>query len=514
MGKIKSAILTAILLAGIVVLAFFATVSFNMAGTEGVKRYNSFISSIGLGSDLTGEAYTVLYPDGVISDDDYKSGIPDEADSDKYKEYVDKYKNFGSVWIEKEVLGEDDKNKDQLISDVKHDAEILSKRFGEKDYTSFSVSVKDDFTIAVSLPTNFSYSEYNGGDYTTSSRSDKTTAISNTLMSLTYGGGALTLRNNEVSGFGLYDSKLSNFMLTPTSKDISEYIKSVDSFSRAGNYAVEINLTKEGQAHFALISASVSSASNDKNIRFYVGDHQLLELPLSEAISGDTFYISTNNALMAENYAIALNSCVKGDNLALYYGTDDSNNLEIVYMGASLGDYSAIYLFCALLAVVVAAIVYSCVRYRLLGLVNAIVILMYSLTIIVALLLIEIPFTIAGAFFAVAGLMLLCGANFVLFEKVRGETQKGKTMQSAIKSGYKSLLKGILELHIVLIAVSLILALVCVGELAACGLIFFIASLASYILYWFTRFMWFVLSSTVRDKFAFCGFKREELEDD
>lgn len=514
MGKIKSAILTAILLAGIVVLAFFATVSFNMAGSEGVKRYNSFISSINLGGDLTGEAVTVLYPEGVISDEDYKSGIPDDTTSDKYKEYVDKYKNFGSVWVEKEVLGVDDVNKDKLIDDVKHDAEILSRRFGEKDYTSFSVAVKDDFTISVSLPTNFSYSEYNGGDYTTGSRSDKTTAVSNTLTALTYGGGVLTLRNNEVSGFGLYDSKLSNYMLTPTSKDISEYIESVDSFSRAGNHAVEINLTKEGQKQFEQFSTSVSGASNDKNIRFFVGDHQLLELPLSEAITGDTFYISTNNEIMAENYAIALNSCVKGDNLTLYYGTDDANNLEIVYTSASLGDYSAVYLFCALLIIIVALIAYSCVRYRLLGLVNAIVILMYSLTIIIALLLIEIPFTIAGAFFAVAGLMLLCSANFVLFEKVRGETKKGKTMQSAVKSGYKSLLKGILELHIVLVAVSLIIALVCVGELAACGLIFFIASIASYLLYWFTRFMWFVLSSTVSDKFAFCGFKREELEDD
>ena len=103
------------------------------------------------------------------------------------------------------------------------------------------------------------------------------------------------------------------------------------------------------------------------------------------------------------------------ENGEFYYGTDDANNLEITYTNASLGDYSAVCLFCAILAIVVAAIVYSCIRYRLLGLVNAIVILMHSLTIIVALLLIEIPFTVAGAFFAVASLALMCGANFALF---------------------------------------------------------------------------------------------------
>ena len=215
---------------------------------------------------------------------------------------------------------------------------------------------------------------------------------------------------------------------------------------------------------------------------------------------------------MAVNYATVLNSCIHGETLALDYGTD--NNLEIVYTSAALGDNAAIFLFCSLLALVVAAIVYSAVRYKMLGFVNAIVILMYSLTVVVALLLINIQLTVAVAIFAIAGLVLLCGANFALFEKVRQETEKGKTVQSAIKSGYKSLLKGILELHVVLVAVSLIIALVCVGEAAACGLIFFIASIASYLLYWFTRFMWFVVSSTVRDKFAFCGFMREELEDD
>ena len=207
-----------------------------------------------------------------------------------------------------------------------------------------------------------------------------------------------------------------------------------------------------------------------------------------------------------------LQYCIEGETLALDYGT--ASDLEVVYASASLGSHAAIFLFCSMLALVLAAIVYSAVRYRLLGFVNAIMILAYSLTVIIALLLINIELTVAVAIFAMAGLALLCGANFVAFEKVRGETLKGKTMQSAVKAGYKGLLKGILELHVVLVAVSLIIALVGVGEVAACGLIFFIASLASYILYWFTRFMWFVVSSTVRDKFAFCGFKREEIEDD
>ena len=206
-----------------------------------------------------------------------------------------------------------------------------------------------------------------------------------------------------------------------------------------------------------------------------------------------------------------MNSVAHGQTLTLDY---DYDNVQIVYATSALGDYAALYLGGVLLAVLLAVIVYSIVRYKKLGIVNAIIAVMFALTIIVALLLIEIQLTIAGALTIVLGLALTCGSNFALFERVRKETKKGKTMQSAVKSGYRRMLTGILDLHVLLIAASLIIALVCVGELAACGLIFFISSIASYVLYWFTRFMWYVLSSPARDKFKFCGFTREVPIDD
>ena len=505
MGKIKSAILTAILVAGIVVLAFFATVSYTVPGTEKVKKYNSFVSSISLSGDLTGEAVAVLYPKGVISEADYQFGIPDNDDEDKYDEYVNKYRQFGSVYVETDTLI-DDENAVELKKSVKHDAAILSKRLAEEGYYAYSVAIRDDFTIVVSVPTGYSYAEYSGGDYSTSTRSDKQTQVSNAISHLAYDG-ELTLRNDAL-GVG------NDHILDSITADASSYFKSFKAFSRGGAYAIKVNLTKEGAEAFERYSTKIiETTPSDTAIGFYVGDNQLLSLTIGEeAITDSSFYITVNSKEMAVEYATVLNSCINGDVITLNYNT--LNDIDIVYSSASLGDYSAVFLFCTVLAILAAAIIYSAIRYRLLGFVNALIILMYALTIVVALMLIGIQLSIAGAIFALAGLMLLVGCNFVVFERVRQETEKGKTMQSAIKSAYKALLKGILELHVVIVAVSLILALVCVGELAACGLIFFIASVASYLLYWFTRLMWFIVSSTVRDKFAFCGFKREETEDD
>jgi preprotein translocase subunit SecD len=496
MGKIKSAVITAVLCAAIVVLALFATISCPVPGSKGVKRYNSFISSIQLGSDLTGSAYTILYPDGVISAEDYKFGIPEDAD-DK-KEYEDKYTQFGSVYVENDVLEEEQ----DLASKVQSDAKILSARFSKKGYSSYSVSVQDDYTIKISVPTGFTYAAYKGYDTTT--RSEQTSAISQTMQVLSYSG-ELSLRNTEVGNSNRHD------ILTPVNADVASYFKSFSSYSAGGSYAVKVNLSKTGKTQFASISSTVSGASDDTSVRFYVGENQLLALTVSEEIDSSSFYISVSDTATASDYAIVLNSAAHSQVLSLDYDVDD---LTIVYASAPLGDNAAIWMFAAIMLILVAIVIYSIVRYKSLGLVNTIIAVLYTLTIIVATMLIGIEVTVAGAFTAVLGLILLTGVNFAQFESIRRETKKGKTMQAAIKSGYKAMLATILDMHIVLLVVSIIVTLVCKGELAACGFIFFIAVIASYVLYWFTRLMWYVISSPVKNKFAFGGFKREVIDND
>lgn len=496
MGKIKSAVITAVICTAIVVLALFATISCPVPGSKGVKRYNSFISNIQLGSDLTGSAYTVLYPDGVISAADYTFGLPE--DEEEKTEYVNKYTKRGNVYIETDLL----EDEQEFLSNVQSDAKILSARFAKKGYSSYSVAVQDDYTIKLTVPTGFTYSAYKQYDSTT--RSEQTSAISQTLQVLSYSG-ELSLRNTEVGNANRHD------ILTSVSTDVATYFKGFSAYSASGSYAVKVKLTKTGRTQFETITTSVASASDDTSVRFYVGENQLLALTVSEAIDSNSFYISVSDNETATDYAIVLDSVANNQTLALDYDVDD---LSIVYATAPLGDNAAIWLFAGLMLILVAIVVYSIVRYKKLGLVNMIVAVMYALIIIISAMLLGIEITIAGAFTSVLGLILLTGSNFAQFESIRRETKKGKTMQSAIKSGYKAMLATMLDMHIVLLVVSIFLALVCKGELAACGVIFFVATIASYVLYWFTRLMWFIISSPVKDKFAFGGFKREGIDND
>lgn len=501
MGKIKSAVITTLLVLAIVVLALFAAISCDVPGSNGVDRYNSFLSSIHLGGSLSGEASTVYYPEGVISADKYNAGLPD--DEDKREEYVKRYQPLGRVYIDTDKV---EYSEEELKASVKKDAEVLSARFDKKGYSSYSVSVQDDYSIKVSVPTNFTYSQYK--NYDSSSRTAQTNKIESTFAFLAYGG-ELSLRNPDV-GNSMY-----NDIVTSVNDDVTEYFTGVSKFASGDSYAVRLDFTKEGKRVFADVTEKVAASTSDKNLYFYVGDDTLIKLNCEEKIDQSTVLITvsgtSDDEQTAENYAVVLNSVINGKVLELSY---DTAGAEIFYGSAALGDYAALTTLISLLVIFVAAAVFSVVRYKKLGLVTALMIAVYALTVIIALLLIEIQLTVAGAVTIALGLALTVGSQYCSFEAVRAETKKGKTLPASVKSGYKQKLTTVLELHVILIVAALLTALVGKGSLAACGLIFFISVVASYVLYWFTRFMWFVISSPVKDKFKFCGFTREVSYDD
>ena len=103
----------------------------------------------------------------------------------------------------------------------------------------------------------------------------------------------------------------------------------------------------------------------------------------------------------------------------------------------------------------VAAVVGPFIKYKKLGLVNALSVLIYSLALVTAIMLIDIQVTIAGAFAAVLGLALLLFTNIVSFEAIRKETLTGRTIQASVKLGYKKTITTALDLHILLLSESL-----------------------------------------------------------
>ena len=523
MGKIRSAIITAIVALATLALFFFGVVSFDLPGN--IDRYNSILSNIGLGSELSGDVYTVLLPDGVITAEEYDFTVAEE--SSVADEYADTYVAApgGAYYVDKAVLdvyAEDDiadteaeqqQALGQLAEDISRDAEVLAGRLANRNLTSFTVGVLGGYGLRVSVPSGYDFATYAG--YDLDSRSVGLNAASSIIGYLSRGG-ELTLRNNDygnrdaVTSAQTADGGQVTYNILGTSLEAGDVFKSVKYFAMGGVYGIRITLTSEGRDVISEASAAIADTnqSSDQTIRFYVGESEVISLTCESAITSASFDISVGDEATARNYAALLNSAASGDTLSFVYDYD-----EVVNATAAGGENTALFLAVAALVVLAAVIAFSVARYRLLGLTFSLMAVLFSGIMIAVVYLVGITLTVAGVFTAMLTLALFTGCNFWSFEQIRRESDAGRTLQASVKTGYKKTFSGILDLHIVLLVVSVLLTLVCRGALSGCGMILLIGTLASYILHWFTRFMWYATMSPARDKYKFCGFSREAFDD-
>ncbi len=506
MGKVKSAIITALLVSAIIILTLFATISFGVSGSN-----DAFMINIPFGSELSGEASVTFYPEGVIAEAKYYSDTYENEE--KANEYKDKYElvEEADVYVEKDKLyetvdGQQVDARNKFIQSIKADAELLSERFGEKGYSSYSVTVVDDYLIKVSIPSGLNYVQSRLDDVNL--RNTAYSVASHALNYITVDG-ALSIRSGDT-----YSDTNALYKELDKSNPykFNSFFKGASVFRMSGTTALKIDLTDEGFEEMNKILTADGDSSTDASAYLFAGETSLgLTFTMGTALTDKSlFFQSTSDS--SEDYAILINSIAHGKMLT--NPLSDVENENIIISSPVAGRNVAIWVGAAVLLVVLLAAALPIIKYKLLGLVNALMVLTYSIALLVAIYLIGIELTIGGLFAALLGLALLSFSNFFTFEAVRRETALGRTIESSVKLGYKKSLFGILDIHVILIIAAAVMTLVGVGELSACGLIFLVGSIASFALYWFTRFMWYVMSSLVRNKFAFCGYAREVEEDD
>ncbi|MDE7380167.1 MAG: hypothetical protein K2N14_03850, partial [Clostridia bacterium] len=302
------------------------------------------------------------------------------------------------------------------------------------------------------------------------------------------------------------NSRTKTYSLTEES--VAPIFKSITSRTVGTTSLITFNFTKEGVEKFKEITTRAASSSS-KTIYFFVGDRQLINFSCESAVSEKSFSLQASDKLTAQNSAITLNSAVNGGALELNYQDIES----IVTSSATGGENASLFAFISCVLVLAGLCVFYIVKFKKLGAVMSLISAAFALVELYALFLLSIQVTFAVILAAMLCLGLYAVSNGVLLTEIKRLTQTGRTMQASVKEGYKNVLMSVTDLHIVLVIVAILLATVGVGEVAACGLISVVGVVASYVLYWFTRFMWYATSSSTRDKFGFAGLKRA-VEDD
>ena len=182
MGKKKSVVLLTLITIVIVALcAMIAVPSFDLPfpvnGAE--STWHPVVDTYDFDEDLGGGYYTYYYPEGVISEAEYKTECESrEGDADRLEEYTSSYTAHGGIYLSTDPddgVVEEDGNGGYTVTEsfrtsFEAAAKEIADRYAKKGYSSYRVSVVDDYAIRVSVPeydisagTTFQYFSYTGG---------------------------------------------------------------------------------------------------------------------------------------------------------------------------------------------------------------------------------------------------------------------------------------------------------------------------------------------------------------
>ncbi len=194
--------------------------------------------------------------------------------------------------------------------------------------------------------------------------------------------------------------------------------------TNSGTPQVQLTFTSEGAKKFA----DITSRNVNKIVAIAL-DQQVIEAPrVQQPIVGGNAVITGNFTTdLANNLAIQLNAGALPISLSV---------LQQQAIGATLGQTSLQASFIAGILGFLVIIIFMVVLYGRLGVIASVALTIYSLLVLSLFRLIPVTLTLAG----IAGFILSVGiavdANILIFERMKEELRRGRTMVAAIDLGF------------------------------------------------------------------------------
>lgn len=226
--------------------------------------------------------------------------------------------------------------------------------------------------------------------------------------------------------------------------------------------AVKLQFDSEGAEIFGRITTEAYNASPKGTIPIHLDGAEISAPVPNEPILGGTGYITGNmTAEQAGRLAIQIQTGALPLNL---------EEIEVRSISASLGeDALSKSIFAGLIGIAV-LFLFMIVYYRLPGLVACIALAFYMF--IIVLLLAAIPviqLTLPGIAGIILGIGMAVDSNVIIFERFKEELAVGKTLRSALNSGFAKALRTILDSNITTIIAAIVIAAFGVGAVKGFG---------------------------------------------
>ena len=220
---------------------------------------------------------------------------------------------------------------------------------------------------------------------------------------------------------------------------------------------VVLELTSEGQKQFAEITKYAANMASGQNVvGIYLDDVEISSPQVdsqyaSTGINSDSAIITLGSGTDSE-YATYLADIISAGQLPFTL-----ENVKMESVGASLGERSLSTSLMAGAIGVLLVMLFMMVFYRLPGFIASVSLALYTALFAVVISVAHLNLSLPG----IAGIILTIGmavdANVVIFERIREEIRKGKTIRASIDAGYKNAMSAIVDSNVTTLIAAIVL---------------------------------------------------------
>lgn len=248
--------------------------------------------------------------------------------------------------------------------------------------------------------------------------------------------------------------------------------------STTGGYQVALKFNSDGADAFAAATQQYIGQSIS-----IVLDDEVLCSPTVEAVIADGNAVITNIGSYEECAQLA--SLLRGGALPV-----DVEIIEERVVGPELGSDSLSKSYVAIIYGVVAVFLFMIIYYRLPGLLTCISLLLYGVILFWIQCAINVTWTLPGIAAFLLSLGMAVDANIIIFERIKDELRKDRTLSAAVSSGFQRAFKAILDSNVTTLIATVVLFYFGVSSIKGFAITLSIGILASmFTAIVFTRFL-------------------------
>ena len=501
MGKKKSVVLMTFITIVIVALCVLTAIpTFPVPGT--VDKWTPAIWQYDLGSELGGGYYAYYYPEGVISETEYKDNYA--AKLDEGQEEADEYAADYVAW-KGLYLSVDEKDNvysgnpespasETFKAEFEKAAKEIDARFKKKGYADYKVSVVDDYALRVELP---------------KSALDASVSLQYLVKTgeITLQKGGVTIDELEKDGM-----------------QVSDLIKSVSIATKYKTSYLKIKLTDAGKEMISSVKSELSSAPTDNTsdtsslttLDIKLGDETILQVYQDNVTDNNkeirTFFVDQENKAQVETVKILLQSAMENGGYDVTLKAGEVRDFEPVY-----GEKALNLLYIAVLVALIALLVLPIVKMGKFGVVSGYATLSYLIVVGLCYAFITgaaFEITLGSILVFLAFLVVINLLQYRTYNAIKAEFDLGKTVESSVKLGMKNVLFQIIDVYAVLVigALALLIGVAGLNTMALQALICLIAGAFCNLLW--HRLINAAMLATSKDKYKYFRFVRGDDDDE